>query len=85
MPPNESPYMISYMSVIQMKSISLMVFKKNAYLTFQGHSVHLRSKVTASNESPDMISYMSVIQMKSLSVTVTVTKSDKRFTRNTAR
>ena len=37
MAPNESPYMISYMSTIQMESLSLIVFEifeKNAYLTF---------------------------------------------------
>ena len=68
MAPNESPYMISYMSIIQMKSLSLILSEKNAYLTFQGHSVHLRSKVIAPNESPYMISYMSTIQMKSLSL-----------------
>ena len=68
--PNESPPMISYMSAIQMKSLTLTVFEKNAYFMFLGQSVYLRSKVTAQYESPPMISYMSAIQMKSLSLTV---------------
>ena len=58
---NESPYMISYTSPIQMKSLSLIVFElfeKNAHLTFDLGS---RSKVMAPNESPYMISYMSTI------------------------
>ena len=38
----ESPYMISYMSVIQMKSLSHILFEKNGYLLFRGHSVQLR-------------------------------------------
>ena len=32
--PNESSYMISYMSPIQMKSLSLIVFEKRTLLTF---------------------------------------------------
>ena len=37
MAPNESPYMISYMSTIQMESVSLVVFKifeKKDHMTF---------------------------------------------------
>ena len=61
MAPNASPYMISYMSTIQMKSLSLVIFEifeKIAFLTFD---LGLRSKVMAPNESPHMISYMSTI------------------------
>ena len=71
MAPNESPYMISYMCLIQMKSLSLIVceiFTKIAYLTFD---LDPRSKVMAPNESPYMISYMSIIQMESLALMVT--------------
>ena len=63
MAPNESPYMISYMSTIQIKSLSLVFFKilkTKAHLTFDLGS---RLNVMASNESPYMISYMSTIQM----------------------
>ena len=52
--------MIFYMSVIQMKSLSLVVFVifvKIAFLTF---GLGPRSKVIAPNESPYMISYMSI-------------------------
>ena len=42
MAPNESPYMISYMSTTQMKSLSLIVCKISEQNTFQGH---LGSKV----------------------------------------
>ena len=57
---NESPYMISYMSVIQMKSLSLIVFEifaKIAFLTFdlgQGQRSWQqipRLKVMAANDS----------------------------------
>ena len=34
MAPNESSYMISYMSTIQMEPLSLIVFKKTADITF---------------------------------------------------
>ena len=34
MAPNESPYMISYMSTIQMEPLSLIVFEKTADFTF---------------------------------------------------
>ena len=34
MAPNESPYMISYMSIIEMKSLSLAVFEIIAKITF---------------------------------------------------
>ena len=70
MAPNESPYMISYMSTIQMGSLSLIVFDifdNKAYLTFD---LGLRSNIMSPNESPYMISYMCTIQMKSLSLIV---------------
>ena len=65
--PNESPYMISYMSAIQTESISLAVFEifeKRSHMTFDLGS---RSKFNAPNENPYMISYMSTIQMDFLS------------------
>ena len=34
MVPNESPYMVSYMSTIEMKSLSLAVFEIFAKITF---------------------------------------------------
>ena len=70
MAPNESPYMISYMSTIQTESISLTVFEifeKRTHMTFDLGS---RSKFNAPNESPYTISYMSTIQMESLSFIV---------------
>ena len=60
--PNESPYMISYMSTIQMESPSLMdfeIFTKLAFLTFD---LNPKSKVITPNESPYMTCYMSTIQ-----------------------
>ena len=62
--------MISYMSVTQMKSLSLVVFEIFAKIAFLTSDLGPRSKVMAPNESPYMISYMSVIQMKSLSLIV---------------
>ena len=56
MAPKESPYMISSMSTIQLKSLYLIVFEifdKKAHMTFD---VGSRSKVMAPNESPYMIS-----------------------------
>ena len=47
---NESPYMISYMSTIQMESLSLIVFEifeKTTHMTFDLGS---RSKVLAPND-----------------------------------
>ena len=70
MAPNESSYMISYMSTIQMKSLSHVffeIFETKARLTFDLGS---RSNVMAPNESPYMISYMSTIQMETLSLIV---------------
>ena len=70
MAPNESPYMISYMSTIQMESLSLIVFEifeKNTHMTFDLGS---RSKVMAPNEGPYMISYVSKIQMECPSLIV---------------
>ena len=56
--------MISYMSTVQMASLSLMYFE-NSILTFD---LDPRSKVMAPNESADMISYMSIMQMESPSL-----------------
>ena len=70
MAPNESPYMISYMSIIQMKSLSLIVFVILVKIAFMTSDIGPRSKVMAPNESPYMISYMSIIEMKSLSLVV---------------
>ena len=70
MAPNESAYMIYYMSTIQMESPCLMdfeIFAKIAFLTFD---LDPRSKVIARNESPYMISYMSTKQMESLALVV---------------
>ena len=67
--PNESPYLVSYMFIIQMKSFSLMVWKIFAIIAFLTSDLDPRSKVMAPNESPYMISYMSLIQMKTLSLT----------------
>ena len=70
MAPNESAYMISYMSIIQMESPSLMdfeIFAKIAFLTFD---LDPRSKVITPNESPYMTSYMSTIQLESLTLMV---------------
>ena len=70
MAPNESAYMISYMSTIQMESPSLMdfeIFAKIALLTFD---LDPRSKVITPNESPYMTSYKSTIQLESLTLIV---------------
>ena len=73
MAPNESPYMVSYTSIIEITCVLLSavfeIFVKIAFLTFD---LGPRSKVMTANESPYMISYMSVIQMKSLSLIVFV-------------
>ena len=69
---NESPYMISYMSITQMKSLSLVVFKIFAKITFLTSELGQRSKVMVPNQSPYMISYMSIMQMKSPSLIVFV-------------
>ena len=68
--PNESSYMISYMSTIQMKSLSHVffeIFETIARLTFD---LCLKSNFMAPKESPYMISYMSTIKMKTLSLIV---------------
>ena len=49
------------MSVIQMKSLSLVLFEIFAKIAFWTFDLP-RSKVTAPNEWPYMVSYMSVIQ-----------------------
>ena len=58
MAPNESPYMVSYMSTIEMRSLSLVVFEKIAKIAFRPHDLGSRSKVMAPSESPYMVSYM---------------------------
>ena len=70
MAPNESVYMISYMSKIQMESPSLMDFDIFAKIVFLTFDLDPRSKVMAPNESPYMIAYTYIIQMKSLFLTV---------------
>ena len=65
--PNERPYMTSYMSVIQMKALSVTIPEKYVYFVFRGHPVRLRSKVIAPNESPYLISYITVKQKVSIS------------------
>ena len=62
--------MIFYMSVIQMKSLSLIIFVIYVEIAFSTSDLGPRSKVMAPNKSPYMISYMSVIQLKSLSLVV---------------
>ena len=62
--------MVSYMSTIEMKSLSLVVFEKFAKIAFSPFDLGSRSKVMAPNESPYMISYMSVIQLESLTLVV---------------
>ena len=60
-------YMVSYISTIQMKTLSLVffqIFKTKVHVTFD---LGARSNVIAPNESSYMISYMSTVQMKSLS------------------
>ena len=70
MAPNESSYMVSYMSLIEMKSLSLAVFKIFAKITFWPLYLGPRSKVMAPNESPYVVSNMSLIEMKFLSLAV---------------
>ena len=69
MAPNYRPYMISYMCIIQMKSLSVIVCKLFAKIAFLTFDLDPKSKVMAPNESPYMISYMSIIQMEYLSLT----------------
>ena len=61
MAPNESPYIVSYMSLIEVKSLSVMVFKIFAKNAFWLLDLWLRSKVVASN-GPYMVSYMTIIK-----------------------
>ena len=68
MAPNESPYMVSYMSRIEMKSLSLAAFEIFEKIIFWPHD--LRPKVMAPNEIPHMVSYTYTIEMKSLSLIV---------------
>ena len=70
MVPNESPYMVSYMPKIEMKSLSLVVFEIFAKIAFLPLDLGPKSKVMAPNESPYMVSYMSMIEMKSLSLAI---------------
>jgi len=51
MAPNESPYMVSYMFIIEMKSLSLAVFEIFVKITFLPLDLGPRSKVKALNES----------------------------------
>ena len=79
MAPHESPYMISYMSTIQIKPLSLAfmeIYGTKARLTFDLGS---RSKVIAPNESPCMISYMPTIQREPLSLIVFEKTADFTF------
>ena len=64
--------MISYMSVIQMKSLSLVVFEIFAKIAFLTFDLGQRPKVMAAKESPYMTSYiyMSVTQRISLYLVV---------------
>ena len=67
---NESSYKISYLSTIQMKSLSHVffeIFETKVHLTFDLGS---RSNITAPNESSYTISYMSIIQMETPSLIV---------------
>ena len=70
MAPNEGPYVVSYTSTIERKSLSLAVFEIFAKITFCPPDLGSRSKFMASSESPYMVSYMSTIQMKSLSFVI---------------
>ena len=67
MAPNESPWMISHMCTIQMKSLSLIIFKIFDKSPFDLLTLVQGQKVMAPNESTHMISYMSTIQMETLS------------------
>ena len=58
MSPNESPSMISYMYIIQIKSLSLVVSKILVKIAFRPLDLDPRSKVMVPNESSYMISYM---------------------------
>ena len=71
MVPNESPCMISYMSTIQIETLSLTVFRQNSRF-YHGS----RSNIMAPNESPCMISYMTTIKMETLSLLVFEKSSD---------
>ena len=75
-PPCESPYMTSYVTAIDILSISHIVFEIFDFkvfrvwpgpLTFRGH---LKSKIFPPFESPYMISYLTSIDTFSLSRTV---------------
>ena len=70
MVPEESPYMVPYISLAGMKSLSLIVFEIFAKIAFRPRDLGPRSKVMAPNESPYMVSYMSLIEIKSLSLAV---------------
>ena len=70
MAPNKSPYLVSYMSIIEMKRLYLVVFQIVAQTPFSPLDLGPRSKVMAPNESLYMVSYMSRIEMKSLSFAV---------------
>ena len=63
MAPNESPYLVSYMSIIERMSLSLIVFEIFAKIAFWPPDLGPRSKVMAPTESPYLVSYMSFIVM----------------------
>jgi len=58
MAPNESPNLVSHMSIIEMMSPSLAVFKVFAKIRFWPLDLGRRSKVMAPNESSYMVSYV---------------------------
>ena len=62
--------MIFYISIIEMNSLSLAVFKIFAKIAFLPLDLGPMSKVMAPNESPYMVSYMSTIEMKFLTLVV---------------
>ena len=66
MAPNESPYLVPYISTLEMKSLSLIVFEIFAKIALWPLDFGPRSKVMTANKSPFMVSCMSVIEMKSL-------------------
>ena len=67
-----SPCLIFYMSVIQIESLSLVVFEIFAKMAFLTFDLGPRSKVMTPDESLYDFLYISLIQMKSLSVIVFV-------------
>ena len=62
--------MVSYMSTIELKSLSLVFIRIFAKIAFQPLDLGPRPKVMAPNQSKYMVSFMSTIEMKSLSLVV---------------